>query len=134
MIWFIFKTIIFSAVFISLIHYLYSFLMINLTIPKTKDLVHRPVQQYNDMINIIKNSSATAKQKKTTFNIDPGRADTDDDHGSDPDMKNELKNFIKQKMSNAKSSVEGTPGVGAAGIGGGDMNNGFSSTGNYYEF
>ena len=102
--------------------------MLNLTIPKTKDLVHRPVEQYNDIINIIKKSPGSGSKKtskKATFHNDVVN------EGSS-DMKNELKNFIKQKMSNAKT-VDSLP-LGGGGVGTGDLNNGFSSAGNYYEF
>lgn len=38
---------------ISLIHYLYVFLKNTLTVPKIKDLVNKPIRDYNDMFDII---------------------------------------------------------------------------------
>jgi hypothetical protein len=53
----IFKWIILSVALISLIHYLYSFLIKTLTVPKVRDLIHKPQEQYNDLFkNIILNS------------------------------------------------------------------------------
>ena len=46
-----------SLVLILLVHYLYSFFIDTLTVPKVKDLVNKPIQQYNDILSDIKNNS-----------------------------------------------------------------------------
>ena len=79
--------------------------MINLTIPKTKDLVNRPVEQYSDMINTI--------NKKQPISKTSGKNET---------MKNELKDFLKQKMSSALPEMNEP------------LKNGFNSSDNYYKF
>ena len=45
-----------SLVLILLVHYLYSFFIDTLTVPKVKDLVNKPIQQYNDILSDIKNN------------------------------------------------------------------------------
>ena len=47
----ILRQIIFSIIFIVSVHYIYIFLKNNLTIPKTKDLVKKPSQNYKDIYN-----------------------------------------------------------------------------------
>jgi hypothetical protein len=47
------KTIFIYLLLISLIHYLYVFLKNTLTVPKIKDLVNKPIRDYNDMFDII---------------------------------------------------------------------------------
>ena len=85
----IIKFTIISFILIAVIHYLYLFFKDNLTIPKTKDLVNRPNDKYNDILNTIK--------KSTTVNTD-----------SSSSMKNELKDYLKQQMKNVKQPAEFT--------------------------
>lgn len=73
--WIIQQTII-SLVLIISVHYIYIFFKNNLTIPKTKDLVNKPTQQYKEIYNSIKNNKETSKE-----------------------MKNELKNYLKTLQS-----------------------------------
>ena len=54
----------------------------NLTIPKTKDLVNRPNDKYNDILNTINKSKSKTE--------------------SPDNMKNELKDYLKQQMKNVK--------------------------------
>jgi hypothetical protein len=68
-----------SLILIILIHYLYSFFMINLTIPKVKDLVNKPQQQYDILYNITKEEP----------NIEDKSYESEN-------MKNELKNYLKE--------------------------------------
>jgi hypothetical protein len=72
-----------SLILIFLIHNVIQFLKKTLTVPKIKDLVHSPLQKYE---NIIKNMSSTKIQEVEIV---------------DPDaMKNELKNFLKDQLKN----------------------------------
>jgi len=73
--WIIQQTII-SIVLIISVHYIYIFFKNNLTIPKTKDLVNRPVEQYK---NIYKSLSKSKENNK--------------------EMKNELKDYLKKLTS-----------------------------------
>ena len=77
--WIIQQTII-SIVLIISVHYIYIFFKNNLTIPKTKDLVNRPTEQYK---NIYKSLSKSKENNK--------------------EMKNELKDYLK-KLTSKKSS------------------------------
>ena len=54
MLLFIIKWAILSLLLIFLIHYLYSFFKSTLTIPKVRDLVNKPTERYNEMIDTIK--------------------------------------------------------------------------------
>ena len=49
----IFKWSILSIMLIALIHYLYSFLIKTLTVPKVRDLIHKPQEQYSDLFKNI---------------------------------------------------------------------------------
>ena len=52
--------IIISLVLIMLIHYLYSFFKNTLTVPKVKDLVNKPTERYNEILETIKTSKPKA--------------------------------------------------------------------------
>ena len=85
----ILQQIIISVVLIVTVHYIYIFFKNNLTVPKTKDLVKKPTQQYQKIYNSINKSKEENKS-----------------------MKNELKNFIqglnKKKQNKTIESVGGT--------------------------
>ena len=69
--WIIQQTII-SIVLIISVHYIYIFFKNNLTIPKTKDLVNRPTEQYKNIYSSLNKSK---------------------------EMKNELKDYLKKLTS-----------------------------------
>ena len=83
------QQIIISVVLIVTVHYIYIFFKNNLTVPKTKDLVKKPTQQYQKIYNSINKPKQENKS-----------------------MKNELKNFIqglnKKKQNKTIESVGGT--------------------------
>ena len=78
--WIIQQTII-SIVLIISVHYIYIFFKNNLTIPKTKDLVNKPAEQY----------------KKIYSSLNANKPDT-------KEMKNELKNYLKN-LSSTKPKI-----------------------------
>jgi len=80
----ILQTTVISIVLIASIHYIFVFFKENLTIPKTKDLVNKPVQNYKKMLNI---------KEKTETNTDS--------------MKSELKEYIKNLVP--KNSISESP-------------------------
>ena len=47
----LFKWVILSLTLIILVHYLYIYLIETLTVPKVKDLINKPIQQYEDILN-----------------------------------------------------------------------------------
>jgi len=69
--------IIISIILIVLIHHLYLFFKQNLTTPKIKDLVNKPVNNYNNIYKTINSGSSISN-------------DTDKN-----EMKNELKQYFK---------------------------------------
>lgn len=72
-----------SLVLIILIHYLYGFFKDTLTIPKTKDLVNRPVDVYKEMYEIINKKDTSSNQQEER------------NKGNDiVSMKDELKSYL----------------------------------------
>ena len=61
--WIIQQTII-SIILIISVHYIYIFFKNNLTIPKTKDLVNKPTEQYKQIYNSIKTNKETSQEMK----------------------------------------------------------------------
>jgi hypothetical protein len=60
----ILKWVFISLTLIFLIHHLYIFLMNMLTVPKIKDLVNKPNQQYKDILDTLQN---TKKKEDNTM-------------------------------------------------------------------
>jgi len=75
-IWII-SQIVISIIIIGSIHYIYTFFKHNLTVPKIKDLVKKPKQQYKYMYDSMLKSKKEKENKKST-------------------MKSELKDYIKE--------------------------------------
>jgi len=73
MIFSIIQSAILSIILIALVHYSYIFLKENLTTPKIKDLINKPIDQYNDIYKDL-------ECIKETSNVD---------------MKSELQNYLK---------------------------------------
>lgn len=48
-----------SLVLIILVHYLYSFFIDTLTVPKVKDLIHNPTERYNQIVTDSANNHST---------------------------------------------------------------------------
>ena len=81
--------IIISVVLISLIHYFFTFLKTNLTVPKVKDMINTPSRRYNDIIESINNKSKIDKASNK--------------------MKDELKQYMASLMdSNQNVKVDDT--------------------------
>ena len=55
----ILKWVIISLTLIFLVHHLYMFLMNTLTVPKIKDLVNKPTQQYQDLYHTMGGTSTS---------------------------------------------------------------------------
>ena len=78
------QQIIISVVLIVTVHYIYIFFKNNLTVPKTKDLVKKPTEQYQKIYNSINKPKEENKS-----------------------MKNELKNFIQGlSKKNKQNNIE----------------------------
>ena len=76
-----------SLILIILVHYLFTFFMTNLTLPKVKDLVNKPQQQYEILYNTMK------EQPKPKNNSSDSES-----------MKTELKNYLKELSDKNKGS------------------------------
>jgi len=101
--------IVISIVIIASIHYIYNFFKQNLTVPKIKDLVKKPEQQYKNIYNSLSQSKKEKEEKKIN-------------------MKSELKNYIKQlsKNKNQTNTVQKQPEI--------LSNNMFQNSNNYSNY
>jgi type II secretory pathway component PulC len=86
-----------SLILIILVHYLFTFFKTNLTIPKVKDLVNKPQKQYEALFDTMKETNITSPQSIP--------------NESNENMKNELKNYLKELSSKASPSITSTPNV-----------------------
>ena len=85
-----------SLLLILLVHYIYSFLIDTLTVPKVKDLVHRPAIRYNEILSDISSPK------------------TPDDEPVQADMQAELKTFLmNMKQNNPEPGPSTGDGLGA---------------------
>lgn len=112
-----------SLILIILVHYLYNFFKNNLTIPKVKDLVNKPQQQYETIFNSVnqnntlsnnqnfsKNNSLDTNNNVTNnvnYNVNYSSNtimnNNQDDNIDNNKMKDELKNYLKE-LSNSKNN------------------------------
>lgn len=92
--WIIRQTII-SIILIISVHYIYIFFKNNLTIPKTKDLVNKPSEQYKNIYKSLSKKNEPSKE-----------------------MKNELKNYLKtlhtSKNITKKNNINNTSSIQSA--------------------
>jgi hypothetical protein len=86
-----------SIILIFLVHHLIIFFKSTLTVPKIKDLVNTPTQKYENMYSIINNGNASNKsdnnKEYTLIDLLPSKND-------EPNMKDELKHFLKSQLHN----------------------------------
>lgn len=99
--------IVISILIIASIHYIYNFFKQNLTVPKIKDLVKKPEQQYKNIYSSLSQSKKDKEEKKTN-------------------MKSELKNYIQQLSKNKPSIQKKEPEI--------LSNNMFQNSNNYTNF
>jgi hypothetical protein len=108
----IFKVSILSLIFIFLLHYLYSFFISTLTIPKVKDLVTLPQQKYDELFNSLEQNKYSQENKggngnNGNNNLLPSSSSS----SSSQSMKDELIRFMKE--------IGGGSGSGSSGSGSG---------------
>jgi len=90
-----------SVIFIFLVHNLIGFFKSTLTVPKIKDLVTTPNQKYENMFNVMSSSKSNTFDQEddpTNFGIESTTTPTN--------MKDELKNFLKQQMNTPSSTTD----------------------------
>lgn len=90
----IIKVSILSLIFIFLLHYLYSFFVSTLTVPKVKDLVTLPQEKYNEMFH-----SLQQQQQQSTRSY----ANENSANISTQSMKEDLIHFLKDLGSDSNS-------------------------------
>ena len=95
----IFQMSVISLILIILVHYLFTFFKTNLTIPKVKDLVNKPQEQYDMLFNTIHNNNST---RQTNRDDNDKQSNDGNNINNNADMKNELKNYLKE-LSNSKA-------------------------------
>lgn len=98
MFYFILQYAIISLILISIIHYLYSFFKTNLTVPKVKDLVNRPVGAYKEIYETIEKEKSLGRENNK---IKVGEQNTSQN------MKDDLKNFLSNLNSSNTMSDSG---------------------------
>jgi hypothetical protein len=92
----IIKVSILSLVFIFLLHYLYSFFVSTLTVPKVKDLVTLPQEKYDEMFHSLQQQQFQQRTNETTATSTTQQS-----------MKEDLIHFLKDLGSSSSSSSEG---------------------------
>ena len=95
----LFTKIIVSLLFIILIHQIYIFLKDTLTTPKIKDLVKKPMEQYKDIYDSIKNQDKDITKSNTPpQHIVDGQ--NKDNNNNENNMKDDLHNFLDTLSKN----------------------------------
>ena len=91
----IIKVFILSLIFIFLLHYLYSFFISTLTIPKVKDLVILPQQKYDELFNSLEQNKSFQGNNGNgnNDNLPPSSSQSSQ---SSQSMKDELIRFMKE--------------------------------------
>jgi hypothetical protein len=92
-----------SIILVFLVHHLINFFKATLTVPKIKDLVNSPTQKYENMLNIIQNNSNTSYDEYKIIDLLPKN---EIPRNEEPNMKSELKNFLKKQLSTASSGTD----------------------------
>jgi len=98
-----------SAVFIFLVHHLIQYFKETLTIPKLKDLVDRPKEQYEKINMIIhsNNSSNGSNYSNTSYSLEdllPSPKQNNDSLDGNA-MKNTLKEYMKSQIQEGFPSM-----------------------------
>ena len=94
----IIKVSILSLIFIFLLHYLYSFFISTLTIPKVKDLVILPQQKYDELFNSLEQNKSIQGNNGNNGNdnLPPLPSSSSSSLPSSQSMKDELIRFMKE--------------------------------------
>ena len=103
-----------SIIFIFLVHHLLCFFKTTLTVPKMKDLVNSPVKKYQDIFDTISNSNTNSNTNSNFNKYLPSDSEYTDINllptenmnmsTSVPDMKDELKSFLKKQLNNSDTN------------------------------
>jgi hypothetical protein len=106
MLFWIIKIIIFSIIFIFLIHSIINFLLETLTISKTKDMIQITNNNYKNIyevlsqqsqVNILQEQENAYDENITPIDSLPNTISFDEND----DMKNELTNYLREQLNNS---------------------------------
>jgi len=104
MIGWVLQVTVISLCFIAVVHYLYIFFKTTLTVPKVKDLVNRPQQQYEELFKGITHTSPqldnNTNNNTTSISELPSLLEPQDQNRDQTAMKDELKQFLKKLNRN----------------------------------
>ena len=131
------KWILISLTLIFLVHHLYMFLLNTLTVPKIKDLVNKPNQQYKDIFDTLNASGAGAsgagadRAKAVITSVKNNNIDPVADELSS--FLNDLKKNTTQKKSSNDFESYTNDNIVASSIVGGEISGGSGSS-NYSLF
>ena len=109
MIGWVLQVTVISLCFIAVVHYLYIFFKTTLTVPKVKDLVNRPQQQYEELFKGISHTSPhldgsinnnNTNNNTTSISELPSLLEPQDQNRDQTAMKDELKQFLKKLNRN----------------------------------
>ena len=110
----ILKWVLISLTLIFLVHHLYMFLMNTLTVPKIKDLVNKPTQQYKDIYNTL--GGSTASLASTPHPYGGMESGSNPVTGGSAPLTDELSSFLSDlKKKNVPSHGPGSLGPNAVG-------------------
>jgi len=120
----IIQWVIISTILILLIHHLFFFLKNTLTVPKVKDLVHKPSHLYKEIEETLVASNENNTIKLSSINNNNQSINNNNQSINNPDqntnnidpkeMKNELKNFFNEINQNkSNKTVDGNPSFGS---------------------
>jgi hypothetical protein len=99
----IIKVSILSLVFIFLLHYLYSFFISTLTVPKVKDLVTLPQKKYNEMFDSLQQQQQQQIPLQPMQRINGNNENGNSTNASTQSMKEDLIHFLKDLGSTSTS-------------------------------
>jgi len=103
----IMKVSILSFIFIFLLHYLYSFFVSTLTVPKVKDLVTLPQEKYEEMFHSLQPlQSANGKGRS---NVNTRYNENNENNNNSQSMKEDLINFLKDIGSSSNNNLNPNP-------------------------
>jgi hypothetical protein len=108
MLFWIIRITLISIILIFLVHHLINFFKTTLTVPKIKDLVNTSTQKYENIFSIIKQNSNTNNTNNNTNTNNTNNTNFSNNYTSidllpkpdEPNMKNELKSFLKKQLNN----------------------------------
>lgn len=104
----IIKVSILSFILIFLLHYLYSFFVSTLTVPKVKDLVTLPQEKYDKMFHSLHNSHCSTTESSDIIN--------GDNRNNAQSMKEDLINFLKDIGSKPQPNINTSGAFGSSSL------------------